>query len=100
MLEVSNPPKSIKIAFKYVFPDEVRVGSYLGGGYPVTDDCEGTSPEESYTEDYPVWALDYTMSLSGRVSEAYYLGLIPEGMTCREYFNKYKLPHIEVIDYE
>lgn len=97
MLNILGAPDKVSIEFEFIFPDEVSRGSYIGGGGPIEDGCLQGSPEEVYTIYYPEYAVSHTFSLAYAVCDCYYLGLLPEGMTCRDYFNKYRLPHIEIL---
>lgn len=102
--EVKFAPDKIVLEWEWYFPDEPahQEGGISTIGYICGDKnwCVSGNPEEVFTGYYADEAMSYISQLAGRVAEAYACGMIPEGVSCREYFLKYKLPHIELVDFE
>lgn len=102
--EVKFAPDKIVLEWEWHFPDEParQEGAVSTIGYICGDKnrCVSGNPEEVFTNYYVDEAMNYISQLAGRVEEAYACGMIPEGVSCREYFLKYKLPHIELVDFE
>lgn len=102
--EVKSSPNKIVLEWQWCFPDEptyqegeINTTGYICGN---KNRCVSGNPEEVFTSYYIDEAMNYISQLAGRVGEAYACGMIPEGVSCREYFLKYKLPHIELVDFE
>lgn len=102
--EVKFAPEKIVLEWEWYFPDEPphKQGKVDLIGYVCGDKTKWVhgDTEEVFTSYYVDEAMNYISQLAGRVAEAYACGMIPEGVSCREYFFKYKLPHIELVDFE
>lgn len=90
-------PDSIKVEWEFTFPDEKRHNSYLGSVSGCYDGCLEGSPEDVYSEYYVDTAASFVMSLYCLVTDAYMLGIIPCGMTCRDYFHSCVPKHIKLV---
>lgn len=99
--QIKNCPDFLEVEARFVFRDEPKpvYGEGVAMLSPVYDGiCEvGTgNPEEEYTSHFGEYTCDFVSHLFSTVQDAHTLGLIPEGLTCREYFFQSLPPHIRI----